>query len=80
MFVAVNFDALAQASDIWIERRQVVFLCWMQDSNLEVSKDTPYLTLTGELWDVFCEYFWENWPRYNGTALYKTWAIVYDCQ
>ena len=33
MFVVVNFDALAQASDIRIERRQVVFLCWMQDSN-----------------------------------------------
>ena len=31
IFVAVNFDALAQASDIQIERRQVVFLCWMQD-------------------------------------------------
>ena len=28
-----NFDALAQASDIRIERRQVVFLCWGQDSN-----------------------------------------------
>ena len=33
MFVVVNFDALAQASDIRIERRQVVFLCWEQDSN-----------------------------------------------
>ena len=33
MFVVVNFDALAQASDIQIERRQVVFLCWEQDSN-----------------------------------------------
>ena len=33
MFVVVNFDALAQASDIRIERRQVVFLCWMQDLN-----------------------------------------------
>ena len=31
------------------------------------TKDTPYLALTGEL---FSEYFWENWPRYNGTALY----------
>ena len=31
--VVVNFDALAQASDIQIERRQVVFLCWMQDLN-----------------------------------------------
>ena len=33
MFVVVNCDALAQASDFQIEIRQVVFLCWMQDSN-----------------------------------------------
>ena len=33
IFVVVNFDALAQGSDFRIERRQVVFLCWMQDSN-----------------------------------------------
>ena len=33
IFVVVNFDALAQASDIRIERRQVVFFCWMQVSN-----------------------------------------------
>ena len=33
IFVVINFDALAQASDFRIERRQVVFLCWMQDSN-----------------------------------------------
>ena len=33
-------------------------------------KDNPYLALTGELWGVFCEYVWENWLRYNGTALY----------
>ena len=31
--VVVNFDSLAQASDFQIERRQVVFLCWMQDLN-----------------------------------------------
>ena len=31
--VVVNFDALVQVSDTRIERRQVVFLCWMQDSN-----------------------------------------------
>ena len=33
IFVVVNFDALAQASDIQIEGRQVVFLCRMQDLN-----------------------------------------------
>ena len=41
--VVVNFDALAQASDIQIERRQVVFLCWMQDLN-------PGLLLISMLW------------------------------
>ena len=39
-------------------------------SDAGFTKDTPYLALTGELWDVFYEYVWENWPRYNGTALY----------
>ena len=39
-------------------------------SDVGSTKDTTYLALTGELWDVFCEYFWENWPRYNSTTLY----------
>ena len=34
------------------------------------TKYTPYLTLTGELLGVFCKDLGENWPRYNGTALY----------
>ena len=34
MLVVVNFDALVQASHIRIERWQVVFLCWMRNSNL----------------------------------------------
>ena len=33
-------------------------------SDAESTKDTPYLALTGELWGVFCEYLWENWPHY----------------
>ena len=33
MFVVVNFDALAETSDIRIARRQIIFLCWMHDSN-----------------------------------------------
>ena len=35
MFV-VNFDSLARASGFRIERRHVVFLCWMQDSKLGI--------------------------------------------
>ena len=34
MFVVVNFNALAQASDIQIERRQIGFFCSMQNLNL----------------------------------------------
>ena len=37
--------------------------------DFELTRNTPYLTLTNELWDVFCEYFGENWPCYKGTAL-----------
>ena len=35
-----------------------------------IKKDTQYFALTGELWGVFCEFKWEHWLRYNGTALY----------
>ena len=28
---------------------------------------------------VFYEYLWENWPRYNGTALYFTPTMVIVC-
>ena len=35
-----------------------------------VRTDTRYLALTGELWGVYCDDMGENWPRYNGTALY----------
>ena len=39
-------------------------------ADIELTKDTPYLALTGELLGVCCEDFGENWPCYNGTALY----------
>ena len=34
------------------------------------TKETPYLTLRGEPWGLCCGDFRENWPCYNGTALY----------
>ena len=37
----------------------------------ELTKDTPYLALSGELWSVFYEYFNKNWPCYKGFLLYK---------
>ena len=38
----------------------------------ELTKDTPYLALSGELWSVFYEYFNRNWPCYKGFLLYIT--------
>ena len=46
-------------------------------SDIKLTIDTPYFTLTGELWGVFCEYIAENWPRYNGTALYFVVSNVF---
>ena len=37
----------------------------------ELTKDTPYLALSGELWSVFYEYFNSNWSCYKGFLLYK---------
>ena len=38
-------------------------------SEFVVTKDTPYLTLTGELWSVCCEDVGEKWPCDDNTAL-----------
>ena len=38
-----------------------------------LTNDTPYLALTGELWDVFCELYREKWLRYIESALYWFW-------
>ena len=45
-------------------------------SDFKLTTDTPYLALTGELWGVCGEEFWENWLRYNGTALYITFNVI----
>ena len=42
-----------------------------------LSSDTPYLTLTGELWSVYCEDFGENWLHFNGMALYVFSLYMY---
>ena len=40
----------------------------------ELTKDTPYLALSGELWSVFYEYFNRNWSCYKGFLLYHVIA------
>ena len=37
--------------------------------SIALTNDTPYLALTGELWDVFREFYQEKWPRYIESAL-----------
>ena len=58
IFIVVNFDDLAQASDIQIERRQVVFLCWIRD--LYPGSQTPNRQKT--------ECSLTNWLSYRGSS------------
>ena len=41
----------------------------------ELTKDTQYLALSGELWSVFYEYFSRNWSCYKGFLLYMQASI-----
>ena len=43
----------------------------------ELTKDTPYLALSGELWSVFYEYFNRNWSCYKGFLLYLDTSPFY---
>ena len=54
----VNFDALAQASDIQIKRRQVVILCWIQDLN--PGSQTPNRQQTECPLTKWLTYRWSN--------------------
>ena len=45
----------------------------------ELTKDTPYLALSGELWSVFYEYFNRNWSCYKGFLLYIDRVSHYHC-
>ena len=40
------------------------------ESDFELTKDTPYLALTGKLWDAYCENLGGIWLCYDGTTLY----------
>ena len=42
----------------------------MECHQIELTKGTPYLALTGKLWGVFCEDLAENGLNYNGTTPY----------
>ena len=45
----------------------------------ELTKDTPYLALSGELWSVFYEYFNRNWSCYKGFLLYlESFGMPHD--
>ena len=44
----------------------------------ELTKDTPYLALSGKLWSVFYEYFNRNWSCYKGFPLYLKSLLMDD--
>ena len=58
--VIMRFNIVGYFIDNYRHWSRISIRCWIHKSH----------TITGELWGVFCEYLWQNWPRYNGTALY----------
>ena len=42
----------------------------------KLTKDTPPITLTVELWGVPYKDFEENWPPYNGLVLHHLWRMI----
>ena len=69
-FVVVNFDDLAQANNFRIERRQVVFLCWMQDSNRMVSgTESPADWMPADKPTELSRIKLKTWTRQPGTRL-----------
>ena len=51
------------------------FMKWAPD--FELTKDTPWLVLRGNLWNLYFEYFRENWPYHYGTIFYLQHWFVY---
>ena len=76
MFFVVNVDAPAQTSDFRIERRQVLFLCWMQYSN-RVSYRESSLKLElnkPSLWSATIQP-----TRPHCRVAFHTWLWRYTC-
>ena len=48
-------------------------------SDFRITKDTPYHSLMGDLWGVFCADLGENWPHYNGTLLTVYVKVPFPC-
>ena len=40
-------------------------------SDYKLAKDIPYLTLAGEIWSVFCEYFGEKKKKKKTNVLWR---------
>ena len=59
---ATQFNTLLHRAPQYLKKQ---YKSW-----LEYTEDTPYLALTDDLWGVCRKNFEENWPYYNGTALY----------
>ena len=78
IFVVVNFDALAQGSDFRIERRQIVFLCWMQDSNPE-GLWNPIFSRLNTCWQT--DWHWcfpvTQWHKWNTEYVITYFEISY---
>ena len=53
-YSAVQYNKIFHTALLWVKH---------DINQCQITKYTPYLALTGELWSEFCETSNENWPR-----------------
>ena len=46
------------------------------ESESMLTKDTQYLALVAELWDVFCGDLGENWPLWQHGTVPNRWQSI----
>ena len=71
-YTAVEYNTIMHTPLHWL--RQNINQC------LHSQKTPHILSLQGELWVVYCEYFGGNWPRYNGAALCNAISLKRQCR
>ena len=79
-------DKVRISVKFWILKRHTIQSCAVMTrsnitSEFKLTKDTPYLPVTGKLWSVYCDDFGEILRCYNGTALYQAsidWMLCYQ--
>ena len=74
MFPGTNLHAPGMWACLNVEPCDMTLTCVRNRSDYEPTKYIPYLTLTGQLWGVFCEYLEKNVIRRLDCSYWNRWT------